>query len=148
MAGPFWFYGKLLGLLGLVSLMVGFNFLTWGFHRSSRPHVWQTVGARPERGPALIKHYGCSACHAISGGSTQPQVGPSLERLSGQLYIAGKLPNTPENLLRWIQHPEQIRPGTAMPNLHVSDDDARDIAAYLMEPPTIRSAPSAMTPSS
>ncbi len=44
------------------------------------------------------------------------------------------LPNTPENLVRWIQQPEQIRPGTAMPNLGISEDDARDIAAYLLIP--------------
>jgi cytochrome c2 len=132
MENPFWFYGKFLALLGVVSLMVCFNFVIWGFHRSPQPLMPQPDNARPERGPALIRHYGCNACHTIAGFTPRPQVGPSLERLPDQLYIAGKLSNTPENLIRWIQQPEKLRPGTAMPNLHVSNEDARDIAAYLL----------------
>jgi cytochrome c2 len=113
--------------------MVIFNFLTWGTADTRPPPVWQLSGARPERGPELIRNYGCSSCHAISNINTRPVVGPSLQRLPQQLYIAGKLANTPPNLIHWIQHPEEVRPGTAMPNLHVSDEDARDIAAYFYE---------------
>ena len=61
-------------------------------------------------------------------------VGPSLERLKVKMYVAGTLTNTPHNLMRWIQDPQQIRPHTAMPNLGVSLEDARDIAAYLYDP--------------
>ena len=134
MEHPIWFYGKFLGLLGIVSLMVTFNFLTKGFHRPHRQTVWQVPGAQPQRGPQLIKAYGCSACHVIPSSSAQPRIGPSLEELPHQLYLAGKLPNTPDNLIRWIQEPEAIRPGTAMPNLHVGPEDARDLAAYLFAP--------------
>jgi cytochrome c len=135
MEHPLWFYGKFLGLLGIVSLMVAFNFLTWGFHRPRRQTVWQVPGAHPERGPALIKAYGCNACHIIPSSSATPRIGPSLEHLPEQLYLAGTLPNTPTNLIRWIQEPDVIRHGTAMPNLHVGADDARDIAAYLFNQP-------------
>ncbi len=45
--------------------------------------------------------------------------------------IAGELPNTPDNLIRWIENPPSIEPGTAMPNLGLSDKQARDAAAYL-----------------
>jgi cytochrome c1 len=41
------------------------------------------------------------------------------------------LPNSADNLVRWIQHPRTIEPKTAMPDLGVSNQDARDIAAYL-----------------
>ena len=135
MENPFWFYGKFLGLLAVVSLMVSFNFLTWGFGTARHSPVWNLAGARPQRGAELIRNYGCSSCHAIAGINTRPVVGPGLERLPDQLYIAGKLANTPDNLIYWIQQPEEARPGTAMPNLHVGDDDARDIAAYLLDQP-------------
>jgi cytochrome c1 len=58
-------------------------------------------------------------------------VGPSLERLGGRAYVGGVLPNTRENLVRWILNPPAVDPQTAMPNLHVSEADARDIAGYL-----------------
>lgn len=135
MASLLSFYGKFLGLLIVICLMVGFNFITQGFHRQARPTVWHIAGARPERGAALSKAYGCSACHTMPDSTEMPRsVGPSLERVKDQLFIAGVLPNTPENLRRWIQDPKQFRPRTAMPNLRVGPDDARDIAAYLYAP--------------
>jgi cytochrome c1 len=45
--------------------------------------------------------------------------------------IAGHLPNTPANLVRWIMHPQEVAPGTLMPDLGVPERQARDIAAYL-----------------
>jgi cytochrome c1 len=45
--------------------------------------------------------------------------------------IAGELPNSPENLVRWLQHPKALEPHTAMPDLGLSTDQAQDIAAYL-----------------
>ena len=135
MESPLWFYSRFLALFVVISLMVGFNFLTWGFHRAGRPPVWHVARARPERGPALIREYGCGACHTLPG-STQATrtVGPSLEKIRDQMYVAGTLTNTPENLMRWIQDPQAIRPHTAMPNLHVGAEEARDIAAYLYNP--------------
>ncbi len=76
--------------------------------------------------------YGCGACHVVPGvAGAQGRVGPRLKDFSSQIYIAGQAANVPENLIAWIQHPEEISPGTAMPNLAVSEEDARDIAAYL-----------------
>ena len=46
-------------------------------------------------------------------------------------YIAGALPNTPDNMLRWLEHPQQIHPLTAMPDLGVEEDDTYGMAAYL-----------------
>jgi cytochrome c1 len=58
-------------------------------------------------------------------------VGPSLSGISGRPYIAGVLTNSPTNLLRWILHPQQVDPLTAMPDVGLSETDARDIASYL-----------------
>ena len=132
MACSFRFYSRFLALFVVISLMVGFHFLTWGFHRASPPMVSHMAGAHPERGPSLIRKHGCSACHTLPGSSTATRsVGPGLENVKDQMYVAGTLLNTPQNLMLWIQHPEQIRPNTAMPNLGVGEDEARDIVAYL-----------------
>jgi cytochrome c1 len=45
--------------------------------------------------------------------------------------IAGELANTPENMVRWIRDPLAVEPNTAMPNLQVSEETARDMVAYL-----------------
>ena len=45
--------------------------------------------------------------------------------------IAGVLPNTPENLVHWLRSPQAVVPGNAMPDVGLSDAQARDIAAYL-----------------
>jgi cytochrome c1 len=50
---------------------------------------------------------------------------------SRRTMIAGELPNSPDNLVRWIRNPKMIEPGTAMPALGLSDYDAHDVAAYL-----------------
>jgi cytochrome c1 len=47
------------------------------------------------------------------------------------MFIGGVLPNRPANLVRWIRFPQETDSLTAMPDLGVSERDARDIAAYL-----------------
>ena len=91
-----------------------------------------THGGQPAKGRALIQQYGCGSCHQIPGvpGATGG-VGPSLEGVQGQSYIAGVLPHTPDNMVRWVQDPQGVDPRTAMPDLHVSERDARHIVAYL-----------------
>jgi cytochrome c1 len=58
-------------------------------------------------------------------------VGPPLIYFSERTMIAGELPNSEDNLIHWIEHPREVEPKTAMPELGVTDRDARDIAAYL-----------------
>ena len=86
-----------------------------------------------ERGQKAIDHYGCGACHTIPGiPGARGQVGPPLTSFGKRSIVAGRLSNTEDNLSRWIQQPQAIAPGSAMPNLNVSTADARDIAAYLL----------------
>lgn len=92
----------------------------------------QIAGGDPERGREVIGRYGCRACHEIPGLPVGTGlVGPSLQRIADRTYLAGRLENEPDNLVRWIREPQKISPGTPMPNLHVTERDARDIAAYL-----------------
>lgn len=86
----------------------------------------------PVRGAQLIQQYGCGSCHTVPGVSgADGLVGPPLTRFGARSYIAGELPNSGDNLQRWIRDPRAVEPNTAMPNLGVSPLDARDIAAYL-----------------
>ena len=89
-------------------------------------------GADSERGRALIEKTGCGACHEIPGVTgASGQVGPSLAQVGRRAVIAGVLPNTPVHMVRWIETPQSIVPGNAMPNMEINDHDARDVAAYL-----------------
>ena len=103
--------------------------------RDSRYHdeaLANMVGGNPDRGPALMRSYGCGTCHTVSGVvGANGLVGPPLNGLAQRGYIAGVLPNAPENLVRWIENPKAVDSLTAMPVLGVSPADARDIAAYL-----------------
>lgn len=89
-------------------------------------------------GRRLIASYGCGACHSIPGvAGADARAAPPLDRFYERSYIAGRLPNTWENLIKWIQNPQQVEPDTAMPNLGVSADDAHEIAAYLYHQPNL-----------
>lgn len=85
-----------------------------------------------ERGRLALRLHACHACHTIPGlTGTKVQVGPPLEGLARRRTLAGTLPNTPEQLARWIRDPQGTDPHSAMPNLGVSEQAARDMAAYL-----------------
>lgn len=85
-----------------------------------------------KRGEQAINQYGCVTCHAIPGivGPNAP-VGPPLAGVASRQMLAGVLPNTPENMVLWLRAPREVTPLTAMPDLGVTERDARDIAAYL-----------------
>lgn len=90
------------------------------------------VNANVQRGKKLIIAAGCGSCHTVPGiYRARGMVGPPLYFFSRRTMVAGELPNTPDNLVRWIQHPQSIEPKTAMPDLGLSEQQARDIAAYL-----------------
>ncbi len=90
------------------------------------------TGGTPARGKAVIRRYGCAACHSIPGiAGANGQVGPPLDGIASRTHLAGQRPNTPDNLIRWIRDPQSIQPGTAMPELGVTEQDGKDIAAYL-----------------
>jgi len=90
------------------------------------------TGGDPERGRAIVRTYGCASCHTMPGvPGADALVGPPLTGFAERAYVAGVLPNTPANVVRWIRHPRQVDSLTAMPDMGVGDRDARDIAAYL-----------------
>jgi cytochrome c2 len=95
----------------------------------SRPPPPQGDAAR---GRVLLQRYGCGYCHTIPGvEDARGNVGPPLDDVGRRVYLAGSLPNTPQQMAQWIRFPQSYRPGTAMPDLHVSAEDARDMVAHL-----------------
>jgi cytochrome c len=85
-----------------------------------------------QRGWQLIQDYGCHSCHTVPGvPGANSLVGPPLTDWADRHYIVGMIPNTPENVSTFIQYPQSFRPGTAMPNMGVTPEDARAISAYL-----------------
>jgi len=90
------------------------------------------TGGDPWSGRNKISYYGCPSCHTIPGiRGANGLVGPPLSNIASRVYVGGVLPNTPDNMTRWIRNPKAVDPLAAMPMLNVTDRDARDITAYL-----------------
>jgi cytochrome c2 len=98
-----------------------------------RPPTYEPLsGGNPRTGQQLVARYGCAACHEIKGiAHADSKVGPSLTGIRGSSYVGGVLPHSAGNLVKWIVHPRTYSPKTAMPELGVSEAEARDMAAYL-----------------
>jgi len=90
------------------------------------------TGGDPWSGRNKISYYGCPSCHTIPGiHGANGLVGPPLSNIASRVYVGGVLPNTPDNMTRWIRNPKAVDPLASMPMLNVTDRDARDITAYL-----------------
>lgn len=96
------------------------------------PSLIALAPADVERGREALAQHACNGCHIIPGiTGSNVHVGPSLEGIGSRKLIAGTLANTPQNLARWLRETQKIKPGTAMPQVGVAQEDARDMAAYL-----------------
>lgn len=116
-------------LLALATACLG---LAGCAHGQSPPGFSISEGGNARIGKDVIISKGCGACHVIPGvQGARGLVGPPLFFYGRRAIIAGELPNTPDNLVRWIKDPKAIEPGTAMPDLGLTDQQARDVAAYL-----------------
>ena len=90
------------------------------------------TGGNPKIGRDKILYYGCESCHTIPGiRGAMGMVGPPLDHIASRTYIAGEPPNTPHNMMHWIRKPRDVEQHTAMPDMNVSENDRRDIVAYL-----------------
>lgn len=90
------------------------------------------AGAQADRGRMVIQRVACGACHRIPGVAwPQGRVGPSLDGFAGQALIAGRFPNEPLILAQWVRDAPALAPSTGMPQMPLSEQEARDVAAYL-----------------
>jgi cytochrome c len=91
----------------------------------------QTPGD-PDRGAEIMAEHGCPACHVIPGvRRAEGTVGPPLDFWAERHFIVGTLQNEYENLVTFLQNPQAVRPGSAMPTMAITPQDAEDMAAYL-----------------
>ncbi|RST31238.1 c-type cytochrome [Sphingomonas ginkgonis] len=80
---------------------------------------------------ALIANQ-CGSCHVVPGVTgANGNVGPSLEGIGTRQVIAGYFPNTRANLVRWVAHPQAMLPNNAMPETHLTPEQANQVADYL-----------------
>jgi len=102
--------------------------------KSGAPPPGAAAGDPTAAGRDLIGQKGCGGCHVIPGvPGANGAVGPSLAGVANRRTIAGgAVPNnSPDDLKKWIMNPPGVKPGTAMPNLGLTDDDATKIVAFL-----------------
>ena len=120
-------------LLGAVAAVLGMAGVeTFREQRAVRQKAIVLTGGDPDEGRLAIQRLGCGTCHTVPGVTgANGLVGPPLERMADRVYIAGKLHNTPDNMVQWILDPQRVTPGTAMPRTGADPRDARDITAYL-----------------
>ncbi len=119
---------------GLMTLLLaGGLFGTSGCVGGATPRGYSIqTGGDAVHGARLISQYDCGSCHTIPGiPRANGLVGPPLMMFGRRTFIAGEVPNTPDNLEQWLRDPQSIESGTAMPKLGVDHEQAKDIAAYL-----------------
>jgi cytochrome c2 len=91
-------------------------------------------GGDPARGRTIVASgaHGCTACHAVPGiRAPRGVVGPPLHGLARRSLIAGRLPNTPAVLVAFLANPPALAPETGMPDVGLTPEQARHVAAYL-----------------
>lgn len=100
--------------------------------------VHQRQPALPPTSPAAQRGLGlflggpCATCHAVAGTAAGGRLGPDLTHLAERTTLgAGALPKTRENLVRWIQHPQDIKPGVRMPGLALAPDEMAALVEFL-----------------
>ncbi|HEX3344904.1 MAG TPA: c-type cytochrome [Polyangiaceae bacterium] len=98
----------------------------------TQPFQRRMPGGDPGRGATVILAHGCGACHEIPGvRAARGRVATPLTSFAERTFIDGRLPNDPDNLVRWIMDPRSVDPQTAMPALGLTRQEASDAAAYL-----------------
>jgi putative membrane protein len=118
------------GALLLLLTLVGVSGCDRGY--PDREDILVVPGGDASRAPAIMARDGCTGCHVIPGiGGPSAWVGPPLTAWSRRIYIAGTLPNSPDNLVAWLLDPPAVRDPTAMPRVGLTEDEARHLAAYL-----------------
>jgi len=89
--------------------------------------------ADASRGREVVARIGCGVCHTVPGiAGARGRVGPPLDGFAARSFIAGQIPNRPDLLMRFVRDAPSLAPATAMPDLPLSEAEARDVAAFLL----------------
>jgi cytochrome c oxidase subunit 2 len=91
------------------------------------------AGINPLNGQLVFEQQACINCHTVAGTVANGRYGPDLTHLMSRATLAaGAAPNTAQNLKDWIADPNQFKPGTLMPAMHLTDRQNEQITAYLL----------------
>jgi hypothetical protein len=116
------------GLVGLIALGLALS----ACEEASTPVEQRIIGANPEAGRAVIAAIECGVCHRIPGvAGANGIVGPPLDAFGRRQFIAGVHPNQPTTLVKWVMNAPALAPDTGMPDLDLTETQARNVAAYL-----------------
>ncbi|THD34616.1 MAG: cytochrome c [Sphingomonas sp.] len=124
-------------LAGLIALSVGAAIVSGMVLYTETSRKTETQADAITRGDwragkQVVTRYNCGSCHKISGiDGASGMVGPDLADIGKRVTIAGSLPNDPETMVRWLMHPQQLHPGSGMPEMGLTEKEARDAAAFL-----------------
>ncbi|MCX6020699.1 MAG: cytochrome c oxidase subunit II [Chloroflexi bacterium] len=107
------------------------DFVQWVRQQNASPSP--AADGLPARGRELFLSTTCQSCHAIRGASEPlASAGPDLTHIGSRTTLAaGVLPNTPDNLARWLRSPQEVKPGNLMPNMRLTEEDIAALTAYL-----------------
>ncbi len=116
-------------MLFKVQVVTEAEFEAW-VRQQQQPAAVPPAGTPAAAGAAIFQR-ACLSCHAVTPGISQNNIGPSLAHFGSRPEVAGFLPNTTDNVIRWLRNPQAVKPGALMPNLELTAQEARDLAAYL-----------------
>lgn len=84
-------------------------------------------------GQQVFEHQACINCHTVAGTVANGRYGPDLTHLmSRDTIAAGIAKNDHDHLLRWITDPNDLKPASLMPAMHLTDRQNEQITAYLL----------------
>jgi cytochrome c oxidase subunit 2 len=85
-------------------------------------------------GQTVFMHNACISCHTVAGTAATGRFGPDLTHVASRDTIAsGAIDNTPQNLRKWIDDPDSMKPGCLMPSMHLNNRDLDAVTAYLTQ---------------
>jgi cytochrome c oxidase subunit 2 len=102
--------------------------------------AWERQQAQPalevtgsaQRGRETFRSRTCVQCHTIQGVAAEGDVGPDLTHFASRATLgAGVADNTPEELNRWLNDPQSMKPGCYMPRMRLTSTEMTDLVAYL-----------------
>ena len=106
------------------------DFAKWEQHQS-QPAA-QPAGQQAQQGQRLFEQQTCVQCHTIRGINAHGRVGPDLTHFASRQMMAGELlENTPQNVYRWLQNPQDFKPGSHMPNMKLTESQLHPLVTYL-----------------
>ena len=121
--------GQCAEFCGLQHAHMGFYVIAQPFAQFAR---WARAQSKPAKRFNALFDDKCGSCHAIRGTPAHAHVGPDLTHVGSRTSLAAlTIPNTPAHMADWLRNTQQVKPGSKMPDLHLTDGQVRQLTRYL-----------------